>query len=79
MVDTNIEIGDKVLISGLCGKDFVEINNKIGIIKKIMFTSSQHYVTYIVNVLIDDLIVPVNLAYVYRLDSLDIYDYTFTY
>ena len=75
MVDTNVEIGDKVLIGGLYGEDFVEINNKIGTIKKIMFSSSQHYVTYIVDVLIDGFIVPINLSYIYKLEDLDIYDY----
>jgi hypothetical protein len=75
MVDTNVEIGDKVLIGGLYGEDFIEINNKTGIIKKIMFSSSQNYVTYIVDVLIDGLIVPINLSYIYKLDDLDIFDY----
>ena len=71
----NIEIEDKVLIGGLYGEDFVKINNKIGTIKKIMFTSSQHYVTYIVDVMIDGVIVPINLAYIYKVDDLDVYDY----
>lgn len=75
MVDNNVEIGDKVLIGGLYGEDFTEINNKIGTVKKIMFSSSQHYVTYIVDVSIKGIIVPVNLAYVYKIEDLDIYDY----
>ena len=57
MVDNDVELGDKVLIGGLYGEDFIEINNKIGTVKKIMFSSSEHYVTYIVDVLIKNLII----------------------
>ena len=65
----DVEIGDKILIGGLYGDDFVEINNKIGTIEKIMFSSSQNYVTYIVDVLIDGLIFLAFLAYLLMFSS----------
>lgn len=75
MIDNYVEIGDKVLIGGLFGDDFKEINNQTGIVKKIMFTSSKFYTTYLVDVQIHGEIVPVNLAYIYKVEDLDVFDY----
>lgn len=75
MTDNYVQIGDKVIIGGLYGDDFVELNNKIGTIEKIMFTSSEYYTTYLVDVNIKGEVVPVNLAYIYRVDDLDLFDY----
>lgn len=75
MIDNHVEIGDKIIIGGLLGDDFFEINNQIGTVEKIMFASSEHYATYLVDVNIRGKIVPINLAYIYKLEDLDVFDY----
>lgn len=75
MVDNEIQIGDRVYIGGIFGDDFKMINNKVGIVKRIMFSSSEHYATYLVDVSINGKIFPLNLSFVYKLDDFDIYDY----
>lgn len=71
MIESVIDIGDKVYIGGLFGEDFKEVNNKIGIVNEIIFSSTPSYTTYIVNVLIGDTLVSVNLAYVFKLDQIN--------
>lgn len=75
MVDCNIDIGDKVYVGGIYGKDFEIVNNKIGTISNIVFASYQDYSTYLVDVVINGEIFPLNLSYVYKLNDLDTYDY----
>ena len=75
MVNCNVEIGDKIFIGGLYGSDFKMINHKIGKIDKLMFTSNEYYSTYLADVRIDNMIFPINLTYVYKINDLDTYDY----
>lgn len=70
MFNNPIDIGDNVYIGGLFGEDFIEINNKIGKVEKITFSSTPEFATYIVDVLIDDTVVTVNLAYIFKLDNI---------
>jgi hypothetical protein len=75
MVNCNVEIGDKVYIGGIYGKDFEMFNNKIGKIDKIIFVSYEDYSTYLVDVMVNGIIFPVNFSYIFKVDDLDTFDY----
>lgn len=75
MVNSNIDIGDRVYIGGIYGDDFEVVNNKLGRIDSIVFASYQGYSTYLVDVIIDGQIFPINIGYVYKIDDLDTYDF----
>lgn len=75
MVDCNIDIGDLVYIGGIIGDEFKIINNKVGEIKRVMFSSDEYYTTYLVDVIVNGEIFPVNLNYIYKIDDLDTYEY----
>ena len=62
-------------VGGIYGKDFDMINNKIGKIDKIIFASYEDYSTYLVDVIINGEIFPVNFSYIFKLDDLDTFDY----
>ena len=49
-----IDIGEKVLIFGLFGKDYYSINNKIGIVNSIMFSSCENSLSLMADVLINN-------------------------
>jgi hypothetical protein len=65
-----VSIGDKVFIGGLFGKDFDEINNKVGEVEKIVVTSTPDNNThYFAEVNIGKFIIPVDFHYIFKLNE----------
>lgn len=62
-------IGDSVYVGGLQGNEFDQINNKVGVLKKIYSLISDNQIKYLANVKINDYEFPINLNYVYKLNT----------
>ena len=75
MVNYDVEVGDKIYVGGIYGDDFKMFNNKVGKVDAIIFNSNQFFSTYLVDVVVNKTIFPVNLSYIYKLNDLDTYDY----
>lgn len=70
-----IGVGDKVFIGGLFGKDFDEINNKVGQIEKIIVSSTPENTTvYLAEINIGKYTIPVDFHFIFKLndDGLDV-------
>ena len=69
MTNNSVNIGDKVFIGGLMGKDFDEINHRVGKIDKIIASSSVDKLTYFAEINFGDYIIPIDFHYIFKLDS----------
>ena len=68
-IDNKITVGDRVYVGGLIGKEFADINNKIGTIQKIIISSTMNQVVYLADVSIDNHLLPINFHYLFKITN----------